>query len=163
MRNQKKGTDRDFFGYGGHKLEVLGTFESDIVVNTKSANAKFYVMTKGSQNLIGHDTATAMGILKIETNVCAVQNETEFSKIKGVTLDIPIVEKVNGPSKWVSPLVVAPQGENDVRICVDMRRANEAVQRTNHIMPTFDDFLPRLKNARFFSKVDIKNAFHQVV
>lgn len=36
-----------------------------------------------------------------------------------------IIEVVNGPSKWISPVVVVPK-ENYVRICVDMRRANEA-------------------------------------
>lgn len=74
-----------------------------------------------------------------------------------------IVEKVNGPSKWISPLVVVPRSNpNEIRICVDMRRANEAVERENHPLPTFDDFLPHLAKAKFYSKLDIKNAFHQV-
>lgn len=74
-----------------------------------------------------------------------------------------IVEKVNGPSKWISPLVVVPRGSSDkIRICVDMRRANEAVERENHPLPTFEDLLPHLAKAKFYSKVDIKNAFHQV-
>lgn len=73
-----------------------------------------------------------------------------------------IIEKVNGVSKWVSPLVVAPKGENDVRICVDMRRANEAVERENHPLPTMDDFQPHLSDAKVFSKIDVKQAYHQV-
>lgn len=51
---------------------------------------------------------------------------------------------------------------DDVRICLDMRRANEAVLRENHPLPTFEDFLPHLRNAKFFAKLDIKHAFHQV-
>lgn len=75
-----------------------------------------------------------------------------------------IVEKVTGPSKWISPLVVVPRNNSDeIRICVDMRRANEAVERENHPMPTFEDFLPHLNKAKMFSKIDVKNAFHQVV
>ncbi|XP_073835818.1 uncharacterized protein [Musca autumnalis] len=38
-----------------------------------------------------------------------------------------IIEKVNGPSKWVSPVVVVPK-QDDIRLCVDMRRANEATK-----------------------------------
>lgn len=73
-----------------------------------------------------------------------------------------IIEKVNGPSKWISPLVVVPRNHSDeIRIYVDMRRANEAVERENHPMPTFEDFLPHLSDAKMFSKIDIKNAFHQ--
>lgn len=72
-----------------------------------------------------------------------------------------IIEKVNGVSKWVSPMVVTPKG-NDIRICIDMRRANEAVERENYPMPTLDDFLPHLEGATTFSKLDVAQAFHQV-
>lgn len=72
-----------------------------------------------------------------------------------------VIEKVNEPSKWVSPVVVVPKG-NDVRICLDMRRANEAVERENHPLPTIEDFLPHLGKAKVFSRLDVKNAFHQV-
>lgn len=72
-----------------------------------------------------------------------------------------IIERVSGVSKWVSPLHITPKG-NDIRICVDMRRANEAVERENYPMPTIEDFLPRLGKAKFFSKLDVKKAFHQV-
>lgn len=78
-------------------------------------------------------------------------------------LDQGIVEKVSGPSKWISPLVVVPRNNSDeIRICVDMRRANKAVERENHPLPTFEDFLPHLSKAKVYSKIDIKNAFHQV-
>ncbi|XP_073814237.1 uncharacterized protein [Musca autumnalis] len=72
-----------------------------------------------------------------------------------------IIEKVNGPSKWVSPVVVVPK-RDDIRLCVDMRRANEAVSRENHPLTTIDDFLPHIGTGKFFSKLDIKQAFHQV-
>ena len=42
-----------------------------------------------------------------------------------------IIEKATGPTPWVSPIVVFPKPKNleEVRICVDMRKANTAVQR----------------------------------
>lgn len=74
-----------------------------------------------------------------------------------------IIEPVNEPAKWISPVVVVPKGaDGDVRICVDMRRANEAVERENHPLPTFEDFLPHLAKGKVFSRLDVKNAFHQV-
>lgn len=86
--------------------------------------------------------------------------ETVNSKIDEL-LSIGIIEKVNGPSPWISPLVVVPK-EGDVRICVDMRRANEAVDRENHPLPIVEDFLPHMGEAKCFTKLDVKNAFHQV-
>lgn len=76
-------------------------------------------------------------------------------------LSLGIIEKVDGPSEWISPMVVVPK-VNDVRICVDMRRANEAIDRENYPLPTIDDFLPHMSKANWFAKLDIKNAFHQV-
>lgn len=75
-----------------------------------------------------------------------------------------IIEKVDRPSRWASPLVIVPRNNSDeIRICVDMRRANEAVERENHPLPIFEDFIAELAEAKVFSKLDIKNAFHQVV
>lgn len=73
-----------------------------------------------------------------------------------------IIESVDEYSQWVSPLVAIVKDNGDLRLCVDMRRANEAILRENHPMPTFEDFMPRLRNAKFFSRLDVKDAFHQV-
>lgn len=72
-----------------------------------------------------------------------------------------IIERVEGPSQWISPLVVVPK-EGDVRVCVDMRRANEAVKRENYPLPTIEDFLPHMGDAKWFTKLDVKHAYHQV-
>lgn len=32
---------------------------------------------------------------------------------------LDIIEKVDGPSKWVSPIVVVPKKNSDIRICVE--------------------------------------------
>ena len=40
--------------------------------------------------------------------------------------DDGIIERVEGPTTWVSPLVVIPKNnDTDIRICVDMRQANK--------------------------------------
>lgn len=77
-------------------------------------------------------------------------------------LKVDIIEPVHEYSQWVSPLVAIVKDNGYLRLCVDMRRANEAIRRENHLMPTFEDFLPRLKKAKFFSLLDVKEAFHQV-
>lgn len=73
-----------------------------------------------------------------------------------------IIEKVSQYSDWLSPLVVLVKDNGDLRICVDMRMANRAIRREYHFMPTIDDFLPRMKSAKFFSRLDVKEAFHQI-
>ena len=53
--------------------------------------------------------------------------------------DLDIIESVQGPTPWVSPLVAVPKANGEVRVCVDMRRANEAVIRERHPIPTLED------------------------
>ena len=52
-----------------------------------------------------------------------------------------IIEKVDGPTPWISPLVVIPKKSRDVRLCVDMRMANKAINQELHPSPTIDDLI----------------------
>ena len=52
-----------------------------------------------------------------------------------------IVERVDGPTPRVSPLVITPKKTGEVRVCVDMRRANRAIVRERHPMPTVEDLI----------------------
>ena len=75
-------------------------------------------------------------------------------------LDLDIIEEVpEGPSGWVSPLVVVPKSDGDVRVCVDMRRANEAIIRERHPIPTVEEVLYDLNRSAVFSKIDLKWGF----
>ncbi|VDI32041.1 Hypothetical predicted protein [Mytilus galloprovincialis] len=73
-----------------------------------------------------------------------------------------VIERVEGPTEWVSPLVVVPKRNSEIRICVDMRRANEAVKRSRHPIPTVDEILQELNGAKVYSKIDLRMGFHQV-
>ena len=74
-----------------------------------------------------------------------------------------IIEEVpSGPTEWVSPLVVVPKPDGDIRICVYMRRANEAIERERHPIPTIEEVLHDLNGSTVFSKLDLKWGFHQV-
>ena len=78
-------------------------------------------------------------------------------------LNLDIIEQVEDtPTEWVSPLVVVPKSNNDIRICVDMRQANEAVIRERQPIPTIDEILYDLNGSTVFSKLDLKWGFHQI-
>ena len=71
-----------------------------------------------------------------------------------------IIEDVKGPTPWISPLVVVPKPNGNVRLCVDMRRANEAILRERHSNPTVDDVIHALNGAMMFSKLDLRSGYH---
>ena len=75
-----------------------------------------------------------------------------------------IIEKVpeNEATPWVSPIVAVPKKDGQVRICVDMRMANEAIRRVRHPIPTVNGVSFALNGAKFFSKLDLSQAYHQI-
>ena len=42
---------------------------------------------------------------------------------------LDIIERVEGPTPWISLIVVGPKESGEMRICVDMGEANKAVKR----------------------------------
>ena len=73
-----------------------------------------------------------------------------------------INEKVDGPTPWVSPLVITPKKSGDVHICVDMQMANRAINHERHPTPTIDDVIHTLNGAIVLSKLDLRAGYHQL-
>ena len=71
-------------------------------------------------------------------------------------VECDITEPVEGPTPWVSPVLVVPKPSGDIRLCVDMRKANEAIVRERHPIPTVDDIFYQLNESKVFSKLDLK-------
>ena len=53
--------------------------------------------------------------------------------------------------------VVKPNGK--IRICVDLRKLNEAVKREGYVLPTLEDVAPKLVGAKVFSKLDASSGY----
>lgn len=111
--------------------------------------------------------------LHIDRNVAAVAQphrripfhmrkklETELERLE----QQGIIEPVDGPTPWVSPVVVAPKPKNpnEIRMCIDMRLPNRAIQRERHVTPTVDDLIHDLNGSCVFSKIDLKSGYHQL-
>jgi predicted Zn-ribbon and HTH transcriptional regulator len=74
----------------------------------------------------------------------AVDKEIQF------WLKEDIIEEVAGPTPWVSPIVVVEKLHQPgaVRLCVDMREGNKAIQRQRHVMPTIDEVIHKLNGCK---------------
>lgn len=77
-------------------------------------------------------------------------------------IDKDIIEPVEKPTPWVSPVVIVPKPNNDIRVCVDMREVNEAVMRERHPIPTIDELLQDMAGSKMFTKLDLKLGYHQL-
>lgn len=78
--------------------------------------------------------------------------------------DNDIIEKVDGPTPWVSPIVVVPKphAPDKIRLCVDMRLPNQAIKRERHVTPTVDELIHDLNGSSVFSKLDLNAGYHQL-
>ena len=85
------------------------------------------------------------------------------SKIQDL-LKADIIEPVEGPTPWVSPIVVVPKKEsNEIRICTDMRQANRAILRERHLAPTLKEIQAKLNGSVMFSKIDLRSGYNQLL
>ena len=91
-----------------------------------------------------------------------VRKQVEL-KLKQLEND-DIIERVEGSTPWVSPIVVVPKPNkpNEIRICVDMLSLNKAIIRERHIIPTIDDVVSDLNGCKVFSKIDLNQGYHQI-
>ena len=75
---------------------------------------------------------------------------------------LEIIEKIDEPTEWTSPMIVARKRDGKMRICIDPQALNKALNRSVHPVPTVEQLLPDLCQAKVFSKCDVKHGFWHV-
>ncbi|XP_022796694.1 uncharacterized protein K02A2.6-like [Stylophora pistillata] len=72
-----------------------------------------------------------------------------------------VIEKVDAPTEWCSPIVVVPKPNGKVRTCGDFIPLNKTVLRENHPRPTTAQTLGKLAGAKVISKLDTNSGIWQ--
>ena len=67
------------------------------------------------------------------------------------------------PTPWVNSLVYRRKQNGRLRLCLDPKDLNAAIQREHHVTPTLEEILPKLTGATVFSIVDAKCGYWNVV
>ena len=73
-----------------------------------------------------------------------------------------IIAPVTAPTPWVSSLVVVPKKNGKLRLCLDPKDLNLAIQREHYPLPTIEDVATRLNGAKVFTKLDVRNGFWHI-
>ena len=74
-----------------------------------------------------------------------------------------ILKKVEEPTAWVSSLVVVEKHKTGkLRLCLDPRHLNKAIQREHFQLPTIEDIATRLTGAKVFSTLDANHGYWQI-
>ena len=134
--------------------------------NTESIIRTFEDRFQGNGKL--KDFQMKLHIDETVTPVAQTSRQIPFKMRKQVEQKIDelekcdFIEKVTGPSPWVSNLVPVPKKNNDIKLAVDMRQANKAILRERYPLSNIDDTLEQMNGACVFSRLDLNQAFHQI-
>lgn len=83
--------------------------------------------------------------------------KTEIDRL----LKLGIIEPIESPTTWVSPIVVIDKGDT-VRLCCDYTKLNPSVLRSHFPLPKVEHTLAQLKGSNFFTKLDTTSGFYQI-
>lgn len=73
-----------------------------------------------------------------------------------------IIAKVEGPTDWVSSMVIAKKADGDLRVCLDPKELNEYIKREHFRLPTLDEIVSNISGSKYFSTLDASSGFWQV-
>ena len=73
-----------------------------------------------------------------------------------------VIEQHYGPVTWLANPVLVPKPDGNIRITVDLRGLNQALEDPHLPIPRVEDILPMFNGKSIFSKLDLKTAFHQL-
>ena len=87
----------------------------------------------------------------------------QFDNILQELEDADIIEPVEGPTEWLSNVVLTPKADpSQLRMNIDMTTANTAIKRTRHVIPTVEELRYKLNGAKYFTKLDMKHGYMQL-
>jgi len=66
-------------------------------------------------------------------------------------------------SPWGTNVIFARKKDGSLRFCVDYRGLNDATVRNSYPLPLTEDLFDRLQGARYFSKIDLRTGFYQIL
>ena len=73
-----------------------------------------------------------------------------------------ILAPVTEPTPWISSLVVVPKKNGSLRLCLDPKDLNKAIERENYPLPTIEEVATRMAGAKVFSILDVKQGFWHI-
>ena len=121
--------------------DKLGTF--------KSAKAKLTLKEDAQAHFHKAQAVPYALRPKVEEELRRLQNEGILTKVEW--------------SEWGTPIVPVPKKDGSVRICGDYKvTVNPELQAEQYPLPRIEDIFARLAGGQRFSKIDLRQAYHQL-
>jgi len=63
---------------------------------------------------------------------------------------------------FAAPILFVKKADGSLRFCIDYRKLNTLTRKDQYPLPLLEETLARLRRARVFTKLDIRQAFHRI-
>ena len=109
--------------------------------------------------------------IRIDPNVQPVQHaprrvavalRTQLKETLNTLVEKEVIAPVTTPTPWISSMIAVPKRNGKLRICLDPKDLNKAIQRENYPLPTIEEVATRLHGAKVFTLLDVRNGFWHV-
>ena len=165
LRHQDKTTTEEIFVVKGLERSLLGRQAAHSLNLLNRVDALNSSEMKESIKEKYPNLFTGLGQIKHqEYDIKLTQEATPYAIVVPRQVPIPlrketerelqrmerngVISRVEDPTEWCAPMVVTPKSCGKVRVCVDLTKLNQFVQRENHPLPTTDTTFANLAGAR---------------
>ena len=74
-----------------------------------------------------------------------------------------VIQKVDQPTKWCHPIVVVPKPSGEIRICIDLTKLNNGIEREIYQLESVEEAIAKLGDeCIFMSKLDANAGYWQI-
>lgn len=130
-----------------------------LVKNKKAFSAN--VKKPGFTDIVEHDipTGDARPIKMLPYRKSPAENELIKREIDAM-LEADLIFPCSSP--WAFPVVLADKADGTKRFCIDYKRLNVITKTDAYPMPRVDDLIDQLREAKFFSTMDLVCGYWQI-
>ena len=149
MKIKLKMPDKNIYSLKNNVLNKYDEYLSDDFVSSVQVTVKLPMQ----QNITPVFQKARSVPIRYKELVCNELKRLESAGVVTKTLSSP----------WASPTVNVLKSNNQIRICGDYSKTiNKFMEVTRFPLPSIEDVIAQVGNAKYFSKIDLETAFLQV-